>query len=304
MSRPGPVATPRPGEPGATQTAGARAGETVAATPRTALVERSRAAAAARRRRDLAFEWVVRLGSLLVVLVIWEMYGRNVNKALFAPPSAVVLAALEMIRSGELWSYLRGSLQVLVIGFLIALVIGIPLGVAIARSWLVRYALDWYVDAFNSTPNVALVPLITLIFGFDVTAKVIVVVLSSVFAVIVNTQQGVLNVDRRLLEVAQSFRSSERQLWGDVVIPSALPYIAAGLRLAVGRALVGMVVAEFFTSITGVGYLIVRYSNSFEPDHLLVPIVVVMALGIVLTSITRWIEKRIAPWTAQASREE
>ena len=119
------------------------------------------------------------------------------------------------------------------------------------------------------------------------------------FAIIVNTEQGVRNVDRRLLEVAHAFRSTERQLWGDVIMPAALPYIAAGVRIAVGRALVGMVVAEFFTSITGIGYLIVRYSNAFQPDHLLVPIVVVMALGIILTAITRQIEKRIAPWTRQ-----
>ena len=88
-----------------------------------------------------------------------------------------------------------------------------------------------------------------------------------------------------------------------MIVPSALPYIAAGLRLAVGRALVGMVVAEFFTSITGIGYLIVRYNNSFQPDHLLVPIVVVMALGIVLTRITRAIEQRIAPWTRTSGEE-
>jgi NitT/TauT family transport system permease protein len=273
------------------------------ATPdgRAALLERSRAAAATRRRREQTFEWAVRLASLVVLLAIWQLYGSRVNKALFAPPSAVIAAGSEMVSSGELWRYLSGSLQVLAIGFVISLVIGIPLGVLIARSRIVRFALDWYVDAFNSTPNVALVPLITLIFGFDVTAKVIVVILSSVFAIIVNTEQGVRNVDRRLLEVAHSFRSTERQLWGDVVVPSALPYIAAGLRLAVGRALVGMVVAEFFTSITGIGYLIVRYGNAFQPDHLLVPIVVVMALGIILTSITRGLEKRIAPWNKQAN---
>jgi NitT/TauT family transport system permease protein len=264
-----------------------------------AIEERSRATAAARRRRERIFEWTVRLASLAALLALWEVYGRRANKALFAPPTAVLAAASEMIGSGELWRYLSGSLQVLAIGFVISMAIGVPLGIAMARSKIVQYALDWYVDAFNSTPNVALVPLMTLLFGFDVTAKVLVVVFSSVFAIIVNTEQGVRNVDRRLLEVAHAFRSSERQLWGDVVIPSALPYIAAGLRLAVGRALVGMVVAEFFTSITGVGYLIVRYSNSFQPDHLLVPIVVVMALGIILTTITRGIENRIAPWRKQ-----
>jgi sulfonate transport system permease protein len=267
------------------------------------LAQRSRATAAASRRRERLLEWGVRIGSLLIVLAIWEVYGRRVNKALFAPPTAVLAAGIDMIGSGELWSYLRGSLQVLVIGFAFALLLGIPLGVAMARSRVIRFALDWYIDAFNSTPNVALVPLITLIFGLDVTAKVIVVFISSVFAIVVNTEQGVRNVDRRLLEVAHSFRSSERQLWGDVVIPSALPYIAAGLRLAVGRALVGMVVAEFFTSITGLGYLIMRYNNSFQPDHLLVPVVVVMALGIVLTTITRGLERRIAPWNRAANDE-
>jgi len=267
------------------------------------VAQRSRALAEAVRRRERLAEWGIRVGSLIAVLAIWEVYGRRVNKALFAPPTAVVGAFFEMLGSGELWSYLRGSLTVLAIGFAIALLIGIPLGVVMARSRVVRWALDWYVDAFNSTPNVALVPLITLIFGLDVTAKVIVVVISSVFSIVVNTEQGVRNVDRRLLEVAHSFRSSERQLWGDVVIPSVLPYIAAGLRLAVGRALVGMVVAEFFTSITGLGYLIMRYNNSFQPDHLLVPVVVVMALGIVLTSITRGIERRIAPWNKAAAED-
>jgi NitT/TauT family transport system permease protein len=107
-----------------------------------------------------------------VLLIAWEIVGRRANKALFAPPTAVLGAANEMIASGELWRYLSGSLQVLAIGFGLALVIGIPLGVAIARSRILNFALDWYVDAFNSTPNVALVPLMTLIFGFDVTAKV------------------------------------------------------------------------------------------------------------------------------------
>ncbi|HLI26749.1 MAG TPA: ABC transporter permease [Chloroflexota bacterium] len=267
---------------------------------RAALLQRERALAAARRRREKLFEWAVRGGALLVLLIIWEIFGRQVNRALFAPPSAVVAAAAEMLGSGELWQYLQGSLMVLAIGFGITLLIGIPLGFAMARSRTVYYALDWYIDAFNSTPNVALVPLITLIFGFDITAKVIVVVIASLFAVVVNTEQGVRHVDARLLEVARSFRSSERQLWTDVILPSALPYIAAGVRIAVGRALVGMVVAEFFTSVTGIGYLIVRYSNSFQPDHLLVPIVVVMALGILLTAVTRAVEVRIAPWSRQA----
>jgi sulfonate transport system permease protein len=248
------------------------------------------------RRRERITMWSARLGSLAVLLALWEIFGGRVNKAVFAPPSRVVEAGIQMVQSGELWKYLQGSLLTLVYGLLISIAIGLPVGILMARSKVAGYALEWYVAAFNSTPMVALVPLITLVFGFDVTAKVIVVVISSLFAIVINTEQGVRNVDQRLLEVAHAFRSSERALWGDVIVPSALPYIAAGMRLAVGRALVGMVVAEFFTAVSGVGYLIVRYSNSFEPDHMLVPIVVVMALGIALTAITSNAERRIAPW--------
>lgn len=243
--------------------------------------------------------WASRLVSLGLLLAAWEVFGRHVNKAVFAPPSRVIEAGVEMIQSGELWHYLQGSLLTLVYGLLISCAIGLPVGILMARSKVVGYALEWYIAAFNSTPMVALVPLITLVFGFDLTAKVIVVVISALFAIVINTEQGVKNVDERLLEVAHAFRSTEWSLWGDVIVPSALPYIAAGLRLAVGRALVGMVVAEFFTAVSGVGYLIVRYSNSFEPDHLLVPIVVVMGLGIILTALTSSAERRIAPWNSR-----
>lgn len=256
-----------------------------------------------KREKELRAEaltmWLARLGSLAVLLAIWEVFGRRVNKAVFAPPSRVIEAGIQMTQSGELWKYLQGSLLTLIYGLVISIVVGVPLGILMARSRVAGYALEWYIAAFNSTPMVALVPLITLVFGFDVTAKVIVVVISALFAIVINTEQGVRNVDQRLLEVAHAFRSTERALWGDVIVPSALPYIAAGLRLAVGRALVGMVVAEFFTAVSGVGYLIVRYSNSFEPDHMLVPIVVVMGLGIILTALTSTAERRVAPWSHQ-----
>ncbi len=116
--------------------------------------------------------------------------------------------------------------------------------------------------------------------------------------------QGVKHVDRALLEVARSFCSTERQLWGDVVLPSAVPFIAAGVRLAIGRGLVGMVIAEFYTSIAGLGYMIVRYANAFETAKLFVPIVVLMLLGIGLVQGARVLELRVAPWQRHARGEE
>ena len=238
----------------------------------------------------------IRLISLVVVLTAWELYGRSVNPILFTYPSAIATAFVELVGSGELQGYLVQSLQVLLWSLLLSIAVGIPLGVLIARFTTVELATDLYINALYATPMVALVPLIVLWFGFRVPAKVVVVFLFMVFPILINTQQGVKNVDRGLLEVARSFCSTERQLWGDVILPSALPFIAAGFRLAIGRGLVGMVIAEFYTSITGLGYMIVRYANSFETAKLFVPIIVLMVMGVLLVQVARALEIWIAPW--------
>jgi NitT/TauT family transport system permease protein len=238
----------------------------------------------------------IRLVSLAVVLTAWELYGRSVNPILFTYPIAIVQAFLELGQSGELVGYLSQSLQVLAIALLLSVGAGVPLGVLLARFGALELATDLYINALYATPMVALVPLIVLWFGFGIPAKVIIVFLFMIFPVLINTQQGVKNVDRALLEVARSFCSTERQLWGDVILPSALPFIAAGVRLAIGRGLVGMVVAEFYTSISGLGYMIVRYANAFETAKLFVPIVVLMVMGVLLVQGARAVELRIAPW--------
>jgi NitT/TauT family transport system permease protein len=238
----------------------------------------------------------IRLASLAVVLVVWELYGRSVNPILFTYPTAIVQALVELVSSGELAAYLGQSLQVLVMALVLSVAVGVPLGVLVARFSAVELATDLYINALYATPMVALVPLLVLWFGVGIPAKVVVVFLFMVFPILINTQQGVKNVDRALLEVARSFCSTEHQLWGDVVLPSAVPFIAAGVRLAIGRGLVGMVVAEFYTSIAGLGYMIVRYANAFETAKLFVPIVVLMVLGIVLVQGARALETRLAPW--------
>ena len=246
---------------------------------------------------------VIRLTSLAVVLVVWELYGRSVNPILFTYPTAVATAFEELVRSGELQAYLGQSLQVLGWGLLLSIAVGIPFGVLIARFTTVELATDLYINALYSTPMVAVVPLIVLWFGFRVPAKVVIVFLFMIFPILINTQQGVKNVDRGLLEVARSFCSTERQLWGDVILPSALPFIAAGLRLAIGRGMVGMVIAEFYTSISGLGYMIVRYANSFETEKLFVPIVVLMVLGVFLVQAAKALELWIAPWQRRGHGE-
>jgi NitT/TauT family transport system permease protein len=240
--------------------------------------------------------WGIRLLSLLVVLTAWELYGRSVNPILFTYPTAVAAAFVELVAKGELQRFLLQSLEVFTYGFALAVVVGIPLGIFLARSATLSLALEPYLHALYSTPTVAFIPLIVLWFGFRVPAKVVIVFLFMVFPVLINTQQGVKNLNQDLLEVARSFCSSERRLWSDLIIPSALPFILAGVNLAIGRGLVGMVVAEFFTSVAGLGYMIVQYANAFETAKLFVPIVVLMALGVAFIGLTKVIERKVAPW--------
>ena len=245
----------------------------------------------------------IRLASVLAGLAAWEIYGRAIHTVIFAYPSTIGRALIELTRTGELPFYLRGSLVVLALGLGLAIVIGIPVGIVMARRATVEYALEPYINALYSTPTVALIPLIVLWAGFQVKAKVILVFLFCVFPILINTYQGVKNTDARLLEVARSFCAGEWSMWRDLMVPSAAPYILAGIRLGIGRGLVGMVVAEFYTAITGLGYMIVQYANNFRTDRLFVPIVVLMILGVGLTSLLRRIERSVAPWLHVAQHE-
>ena len=243
---------------------------------------------------------ILRLVSLVVVFVVWEVYGRSVNPVLFTYPTAIAQAAVEVVGSGELWKYLSSSLVVFAEGLGLSVVVGIPVGVLMARFHTVDTILEMYINALYAMPTVAIVPLLVLWFGFDQTAKTVIVFLFTIFPLILNTYQGVRNVESNLLEVARSFSSSERRLWSDVIVPSALPYILVGLRLAIGRGLVGIVIADLYTAISGIGYLIVLYANSFQTAKLFVPIVTLMLLGTVLTWLLGILERRLTPWLQKA----
>ncbi|MFL6799189.1 MAG: ABC transporter permease [Xanthobacteraceae bacterium] len=260
-------------------------------------VRAERAAGERRRNRQLV-NLVIRLVSLATALALWELAARNVDPVLFTSPSKVVVAGYKMIVSGELWTYLWPSLIVLGIGFSLAVVAGIGIGLLLARFWFLDVALTVYITFLYSIPSVALVPLIVLWAGFETTAKVIILFLFAFFPMVINTYQGVKSVDPKLLEVGRAFRCSEGQLWTNIVLPAALPFIVTGLRLALGRALIGMVLADLYTAISGIGYLIVRTASTYQVDRMFVPIVTLGILGVTLTALLRVAEKWVAPWTA------
>jgi len=238
-----------------------------------------------------------RYGFLILIVAVWELAGPLVNPILFSHPSKIAVAFYELTVSGELAYYAGESLEILFYGLGIAILVGVPLAVLMARFKPVDWALELPVNALYSTPIVALVPLLVLWFGIYMQAKVIVVFLFAVFPILINTYQGVRECDKNMLEVARSFRSPEWRMWQDVLLPFALPYIAAGIRLAIGRGLVGMVIAEFYTTISGLGFMITRYANIFETDKTFVPVILLMFLGVGLTASLKWVERRIAPWS-------
>src|ERR671932_2356012 len=263
-----------------------------------------RARTASRRRAaERLCNLGIRLVSLAVFLAAWQLLGQRVDPVLFTTPVAVVSAAAGMLASGELWFYLWPSLVVLGIGLLLAIVVGVATGLLLARVPVLDTALDMYITFLYSIPSVALVPLIVLWAGFETSAKIIILFLFAYFPVVINTYQGVKNVDSKLIEVGRAFRCSERQLWAHIVLPAALPFIVTGVRLAVGRGLIGMVLADLYTAISGIGYLIVRSASTYRVDKMFVPVVVLGLLGIALTALLRAAERWVAPWTVAADSD-
>jgi ABC-type nitrate/sulfonate/bicarbonate transport system permease component len=239
---------------------------------------------------------LIRLVTVGAFLIAWELYGRSLSPIFLSYPVAILGAAVELIRSGELVAAMLKSLQGLVIGYSIALVLGITLGLLMGRYKSVYHALNPFIVALYATPTVALTPLIMLWFGLGLQAKIVIISEACFFPIVLNTFAGVRNVSRSNVDVARAYGASESQVLRMVLLPSALPFIMAGIRLAVGRGVIGMIVAEFFTALSGLGSLIIVYSNAFATAKLFVPVITLSLLGLTLTALAQLLERRMAPW--------
>lgn len=247
------------------------------------------------RRRKRILEWTLRLLLAAAILVCWQLIGGQ-NPLFTSYPTAVAVAAWNEITSGLLLSSIGSSLEVLAVGLLVSIVVGVVAGLIIGRYALVASTVEWLVSALNATPLLAIIPLIIVWFGLGFESKVFTVVSLTVFSMLMNTSTGVQEVDQHVLDVSRAFALSESQVFRKIILPSAVPYIMSGLRISIGRALIGTVAAEFFTGIGGLGGLIQKYSASYSTDYMLVPVLTLMLLGVILTSIARWLENVVAPW--------
>jgi NitT/TauT family transport system permease protein len=233
----------------------------------------------------------------LSVLVAWQLLATFViPQRYLPPPTAIFRAFVTLTESGALPRQLLQTLSVLALGFGLAIVTGVTIGVAMGMFATLRRILDPYVNAFYAMPTVVLVPLVIIWLGLGFEAKVFLTWFVSMFAVIINAEIGVLSVPAAFIETARAFGCNRWQIFQRVVLHAALPFFVAGIRIGLGRALVGVVVAEMFTALSGLGYMIVLYGNTFRTAELFVPIVVLALVSIALTNLIQWIERRIAPW--------
>lgn len=234
--------------------------------------------------------------SLCVAIGLWEIFGREVNPIFASYPSAIFGEAAKMIANGEIFSAFVESMQPLLAGYFLAAIAGIPLGLLVGRYRWAEAGLGIYVTAFYATPLVALIPLFVLWLGLGFAVKMVIVLVLAIFPIIINTWAGVKAVPRTLIEVGISFIASDTAIMRKIIIPATLPYIMTGLRLAVGRSIIAMVVAEFFTAITGLGGIILKAGDDFKTARMFVPVIVLMILGVGLTALVSWLEQRVAPW--------
>ena len=245
--------------------------------------------------------WMITVASVTILLIVWEIFGRRINPVFGSYPSAIAEAFWELVVTGQLWSALYDSLRPFVIGYALAILIGVPLGLFIGGFRAAEAALGLYITAGYAMPLVALVPLLILWLGLGFAVKVAVIFLMALFPICINTWLGVTAVPKTLIEVGKSFVAPDTVILRRIILPATLPYIMAGIRLAVGRAVVGMVIAEFFTTISGLGAVIINSANNFDTATMFVPIIILMVMAIGLNWLIGFVERWVAPWQAEIS---
>ena len=255
-----------------------------------------RPAPAQRLRALLLSPNAIRTASVAVFFVIWEYYGRRMDPIFMAPPSAIFEAAVTLIRSGALEKAMAQTLWPFAVGMALTVIVGILLGIVMAQWRMLEYVLDPFINALYAIPRIALVPLIILWAGLEFAGKVTILVSVAIFPITVNTYAGIRDVRGSMLEIGRAYGATEWQIFWKIVLPAAVPFIMAGVRLAVGLAIIGIIVAEFFTAISGLGGMIVEYANVFATAKLFVPIIVIALIGVVLTELVMWLERRISRW--------
>ena len=237
--------------------------------------------------------------SVTIFLVLWELVGNTfqlINPMFMSAPSLIWKAAFEMFSSGEIYNDLYISGIELAGGYLLSAVVAVPFGIAIGWYKKVAYIFDPFVNAMNATPRVALLPLVIIWLGIGILSKVGIIFLGAVFPILINARDGVKTTPLNLLTAARSFGASEWMLFKTVVLPSTVPFILTGLRLGLGRAIVGVMVGELYAATAGIGFMITVAGATFQTDKVFVGVLVFALTGMIGTELITRVEKRFNRW--------
>jgi len=238
--------------------------------------------------------------SVLVFLGIWQIVGGRINPILLATPSKVGEAFVDINREGLLWPAFSRAMEVLGAGLGIASVGGIALGVLMGRSETAYRVFSPYVAFFQATPLIALTPLVVIWFGIGFEAEVAVTAMLAVWSIIINTSEGVRMTPDSLLDMSRIYHANERSVIRDIAVPHAIPYIFAGLRIGLAKAMIGVIIAEMDVSLKGLGGLVENFGNSFETARLLAAIITSSFVGVIGTVILEIVRRRAAPWAGKS----
>jgi ABC-type nitrate/sulfonate/bicarbonate transport system permease component len=252
------------------------------------------------RSRALFADWLGVIGVVSFFLA-WELSTRFeiLNPFYFPPFSKILAKGYELFANGSIWEHMWFSLTNFTIGFVISVVLGVIIGVPMGWYKNISKTFDPLLSGIYATPLIALLPLIIMLFGLGSISKIIMTVLAAVFPILINTMAGIANTDHRLITMARAFGAKDRHIFLKVSLPGSLPYIVAGMRVALGRALVYIVVAEQYGAAMGLGYLSSLAAQRFQMAAMFVPIVLIAGLGAGLNELLKAIEHRLEKWKPQ-----
>jgi NitT/TauT family transport system permease protein len=237
--------------------------------------------------------------AVAVFLTAWELIGNTlqlINPMFMSAPSLVWKAAVQLFASGEIWNDLRVSGLEFGWGYLLSVLVGVPFGIATGWYKKMAYTFDPFINAMNATPRVALLPLVIIWLGIGILSKVGIIFLGAVFPILINSRDGVKTTPYNLLTAARSFGATEWQIFKSVVLPSTLPFILTGLRLGVGRALIGVMVGELYAATAGIGFMITVAGATFQTDKVFVGVLIFALSGMTAMELLTRLESKFDKW--------
>ncbi len=251
--------------------------------------------------------YLLGIGFIGLLLLTWECVPILLTlprglALFFTTPTKIALTFYRLLSAGQIQEHFYVSALAFLSGLGIAIAVGLPLGMIMGRSRTLDALLDPYVTALNATPRLVWLPLLILWFGIGIWSKIMIVFAGAVFPLLINTYVGVKNVDRVLVNMVRAFGANEWQVVKVVVLPNSVPYIFVGLRLAIGRAILGVVVGEFFGASKGLGFMIASAATNYKVDVVFVGVAIFMGLSLILTLSVKKIESNLTRWRPEAAK--